>query len=315
VNTNELKSIIEEVLAGMNAGDAPAAEAPAAEAPAADAPLEEVAEADGAKWTAKPCPYGIEDGELEQLTDIDVRTLYLVENPYDKESYAELKYNAPCRLAIGKAGARYKTMPQLMFRADHAAAQDACFSEVDQDYVDNELKLFTVQTQCDSKDTYLTRPDLGRKLSDEAVATIKEKCEMNPQVQVYVSDGLSSSAIRANAKDCLDAIMQGLKSKGVKVGTPFFVKYGRVGVMDQVSEITGAEATCVLIGERPGLITANSMSAYMGYKCEVGMNESRRTLLSNIHAAGTNPAEGGAHVADVLKIMLDKKVSGVDLKL
>ena len=157
MNTNELKSIIEEVLAGMNAGEAPAAEAPA-EAPAAEeAPAE-----DGAKWTAKPCPYGIEDGELEELTKIDVRTLYLVENPYDKESYAELKYAAPCRLAIGKAGARYKTMPQLMFRADHAAAQDACFSEVDQDYVDNELKLFTVQTQCDCKDTYLTRPDLGR---------------------------------------------------------------------------------------------------------------------------------------------------------
>ena len=310
MNTNELKSIIEEVLAGMNAGEAPAAEAPA-EAPAAEeAPAE-----DGAKWTAHPCPYGIEDGELEELTKIDVRTLYLVENPYDKESYAELKYAAPCRLAIGKAGARYKTMPQLMFRADHAAAQDACFSEVDQDYVDNELKLFTVQTQCDCKDTYLTRPDLGRKLSDEAVATIKEKCTMNPQAQIYVSDGLSSSAIKANAKDCLEAIIQGLKSKGVTVGTPFFVKYGRVAVMDQVSEIVGSDVTCVLIGERPGLITANSMSAYMGYKCTVGMNESRRTLISNIHAAGTLPVEGGAHVAEILKIMLDKKVSGVDLKL
>jgi ethanolamine ammonia-lyase small subunit len=312
VNTNELKSIIEEVLAGMNAGEAPAAEAPAEE-PAAEAA--EAPEEDGAKWVAKPCPYGIEDGELEELTKIDVRTLYLVENPYDKESYAELKYAAPCRLAIGKAGARYKTMPQLMFRADHAAAQDACFSEVDQDYVDNELKLFTVQTQCDCKDTYLTRPDLGRKLNDEAVKTIKEKCQMNPQAQIYVSDGLSSSAIKANAKDCLEAIIQGLKSKGVSVGTPFFVKYGRVAVMDQVSEIVGSDVTCVLIGERPGLITANSMSAYMGYKCTVGMNESRRTLISNIHAAGTNPAEGGAHVAEILKIMLDKKVSGVDLKL
>ena len=162
---------------------------------------------------------------------------------------------------------------------------------------------------------HLTRPDLGRKLSDEAVATIKEKCQMNPQAQIYVSDGLSSSAIKANAKDCLEAILQGLKSKGITAGTPFFVKYGRVGVMDQVSEIVGSDVTCVLIGERPGLITANSMSAYMGYKCTVGMNESRRTLISNIHSAGTNPAEGGAHVAEILKIMLDKKVSGVDLKL
>lgn len=313
MNTEELKSIIEDVLAGMNAETA----APAAEAPA-EAPAEEAADGytpvgDGPKWVQKDIP--VEDGELEDICDIDVRELYLVENPYDGEAFKDLKLKAPCRIGIGKAGARYKTLPQLMFRADHAAAQDACFKEVDQDYVDNELKLFTVQTQCRDKDEYLTRPDLGRKLTDEAVATIKEKCVMNPQAEVYVSDGLSSSAIKANAKDCLNAIIQGLEAKGVKVGTPFFVKYGRVGVMDQVSEITGAEVTCVLIGERPGLITANSMSAYMGYKCTVGMPESRRTLISNIHEKGTNPVEAGAHVAEILKIMLDKKISGTELKL
>jgi ethanolamine ammonia-lyase small subunit len=306
VNTEELKSIIEDVLSGMNADTAAApAEAPAAE----EAP----ATGEGPKFVSKDIP--VESGELEDICDIDVRTLYIVENPVDKTGFAELKAKAPCRLGIGKCGARYNTLPQLMFRADHAAAQDACFNEVDQDYIDNELKLFTVQTQCNNKDEYLTRPDLGRKLNDEGVKTIKEKCVMNPQAQIYVSDGLSSSAIKANAKDCMNAIIQGLQAKGIKVGTPFFVKYGRVGVMDQVSELTGAEVTCVLIGERPGLITANSMSAYMGYKCTVGMPESRRTLISNIHDKGTNAAEAGAHVAEILQIMLDKKISGTELKL
>jgi ethanolamine ammonia-lyase small subunit len=306
VNTEELKSIIEDVLSGMNADTAAApAEAPAAE----EAP----ATGEGPKFVAKDIP--VESGELEDICNIDVRQLYIVENPVDKAGFAELKAKAPCRLGIGKCGARYNTLPQLMFRADHAAAQDACFNEVDQDYVDNELKLFTVQTQCNNKDEYLTRPDLGRKLNDEGVKTIKEKCVMNPQAQIYVSDGLSSSAIKANAKDCMNAIIQGLQAKGIKVGTPFFVKYGRVGVMDQVSEITGADVTCVLIGERPGLITANSMSAYMGYKCTVGMPESRRTLISNIHDKGTNAAEAGAHVAEILQIMLEKKISGTELKL
>ncbi|MDD4509275.1 MAG: ethanolamine ammonia-lyase light chain EutC, partial [Eubacteriaceae bacterium] len=97
--------------------------------------------------------------------------------------------------------------------------------------------------------------------------------------------------------------------------TPFFVKYGRVGVMDQISEITGADVTCVLIGERPGLITAQSMSAYMAYHATVGMPEARRNVLSNIHQAGTNPAEAGAHIADVLMKMLTEKKSGTDLKL
>ena len=177
------------------------------------------------------------------------------------------------------------------------------------------MGLFTVQTKCDCKDTYLTRPDLGRVLSDEAVATIKEKCKKNPKVQIYVSDGLSSAAIAANVGDVLPAIEQGLKSYGIDYGTPFFLKYGRVGAMDQVSEITGAEVTCVLIGERPGLITAESMSAYMTYGGSIGIPEASRTVVSNIHRGGTNPTEAGAFIAELCLRMLREKASGLDLKV
>ncbi|MBS6195924.1 MAG: ethanolamine ammonia-lyase subunit EutC [Clostridiales bacterium] len=256
----------------------------------------------------------IEEGCLDDITQVDIRTQYLVKNPVNGEAYYDLKQYAPCRLGIGKAGARYNTDPSLQFRAAHSAAQDAVFSDVDQEFVDK-MGLFSVQTQCESKDVYLTRPDLGRKLNDEAVKTIKEKCKMNPSVQIYVSDGLSSAAIAANVGDVLPAIEQGLKSSGIDYGTPFFVKYGRVGAMDQISEITGADVTCVLIGERPGLITATSMSAYIAYKATVGMPEARRTVVSNIHKSGTNPAEAGAHIADIIKKILDNKASGTDLKL
>ena len=255
-----------------------------------------------------------EAGCLPDITEIDIRKQYLVKNPENGEEYAELKMNAPCRLGIGKAGARYNTLPQLEFRAAHSAAQDAVFNDVDAEFVEK-MGLWTVQTQCDSKDTYLTRPDLGRKLSPEAVETIKAKCKKNPTVQTYVADGLSSAAVAANIGDLLPAILQGLESYKIDVGTPFFVKYGRVGVMDEISELTGATVTCTLIGERPGLITAESMSAYIAYKATVGMPEARRTVVSNIHRAGTIPAEAGAHIAEIIKIMLDKKASGTDLKL
>ena len=99
------------------------------------------------------------------------------------------------------------------------------------------------------------------------------------------------------------------------VNTPFFVKYGRVGVMDEISELLDADVTCTLIGERPGLITAESMSAYIAYKATVGMPEARRTVVSNIHKNGTIPSEAGAHIAEIIKIMLEKKCSGTDLKL
>ena len=118
----------------------------------------------------------------------------------------------------------------------------------------------------------------------------------------------------ASGTDILSSL-NGLESYKIDVGTPFFVKYGRVGVMDEISELTGATVTCTLIGERPGLITAESMSAYIAYKATVGMPEARRTVVSNIHRAGTIPAEAGAHIAEIIKIMLDKKASGTDLKL
>ena len=298
MNEKDLRTIIEQVLTEMNAGAAgSAAAAPAACAKAAGQAS------------------NVEDGCIPDITEVDIRTQYLVENPEHGEEYAELKANAPCRLGIGKAGARYKTDPMLQFRAAHSAAQDAVFNDVDHDFVEKQMGLFIVQTQCGNKDVYLTRPDLGRKLSPEAVATLKEKCKKSPTVQIYVADGLSSAAVAANVADLLPAIMQGLQSYKIDVGTPFFVKYGRVGVMDEISELTGAEVTCTLIGERPGLITAESMSAYIAYKATVGMPEARRTVVSNIHKAGTIPAEAGAHIADIIKIMLEKKASGTDLKL
>ena len=211
-----------------------------------------------------------EAGCLPDITEIDIREQYLVEQPEHGEAYADLKRNAPCRLGIGKAGARYKTLPQLEFRAAHSAAQDAVFSDVDEAFIASQ-GVFLVQSQCDSKDTYLTRPDLGRRLSKAAADTIRERCRAHPTVQIYVSDGLSSAAVSANIPDLLPALLQGLQNYKIDVGTPFFVRYGRVGVMDEVSELLGAEVTCVLIGERPGLITAESMSAYIAYRATVGM--------------------------------------------
>lgn len=296
VNDNDLRNIIEQVLKEMNLSDSNSAE---------------IMKATLDKFETATI---VENGCIPDITEVDIRTQYLVENPVNRDAYYDLKQFAPCRLGIGKAGARYKTDPSLQFRAAHSAAQDAVFSDVDQGFIDK-MGFFTVQTQCESKDTYLTRPDLGRKLSEEGVKLVLEKCRKNPTVQIYVSDGLSSAAVAANVADVLPGIVQGLKSYGIDVGTTFFCKYGRVGAMDHISELTGATVTCVLIGERPGLITAESMSAYIAYKGTVGMPEARRTVVSNIHKEGTIPAEAGAHISEIIKTILDHKASGTDLKL
>lgn len=252
--------------------------------------------------------------DVLDITKIDLREVIDIKNPKNKEELLKYKRKTPARIGIGRAGTRYTTSTMLRFRADHASAQDAVFTDVSEEVL-KENNLFSVQTKCNSKDEYITRPDLGRRLSEDAIKTLKERCKQNPIVQVYVSDGLSSTAVEANTKDILPALLNGLKSYGIDAGTPFFLKYGRVGASDDVAEVLGATVTCVLIGERPGLATAESMSAYITYKGYVGIPEAKRTVVSNIHSKGTPAIEAGAHIAHIIKKILDAKASGQDLKL
>ncbi|EGT3616318.1 ethanolamine ammonia-lyase subunit EutC [Clostridium perfringens] len=253
------------------------------------------------------------DEFIPDITEIDIKKQLLVDDPADREAYLAMKAKTPARLGSGRAGARYKTITALRVRADHAAAQDSVFSDVSEEFI-KKNNLIPVKTMCTDKDEYVTRPDLGRKFSPETIQVIKEKCAKNPKVQIMVGDGLSSAAIEANLEDILPSIEQGLKMYGLEVGPILFVKYCRVPSMDAVGEATGADVVCLLVGERPGLVTAESMSAYIAYKPKIGMPEAKRTVISNIHKGGTTAVEAGAHIAELIKTMLDKKASGIDLK-
>ncbi|EQJ20568.1 ethanolamine ammonia-lyase light chain family protein [Clostridioides difficile P11] len=250
---------------------------------------------------------------IDDITEVDIRKQLLVKNPKDAEAYLDMKAKTPARLGIGRAGTRYKTETVLRFRADHAAAQDAVFSYVDEEFI-KENNMFAVETLCKDKDEYLTRPDLGRKFSPETINNIKSKFGTNQKVLILVGDGLSSAAIEANLKDCVPAIKQGLKMYGIDSSEILFVKHCRVGAMGHLGEELGCEVICMLVGERPGLVTAESMSAYIAYKPYIGMAEAKRTVISNIHKGGTTAVEAGAHIAELIKTMLDKKASGIDLK-
>ena len=255
-----------------------------------------------------------EDGFVPDVTALDLRKLYLVEDAADGEKFRRMKEKTPARLGCGKAGPRYKTLTSLRFRADHAAAQDAVFSQVPEDFAQKN-GLVPVVTKCRDKDEYLTRPDLGRCFDAENQKKIKDAVASPPRVQIVVGDGLSSAAIMANAMDCMKTIQDGLKIKGISCGAPIFVRYCRVGAGDAVGDVTGCELVCVLVGERPGLVTDKSMSVYLTYKPHTGVSESSRTVVSNIHAQGTPAVEAGAYVAELIEKILAKQVSGVGLHL
>ena len=255
---------------------------------------------------------GEKEDDRNDLAKVDLQRYLQVPQPNNKELYAEMKLATPARIGVWRCGPRPLTNTWLRFRADHAVAQDSVMGMVPGEFAAR-FNMIPVTTMCTTKDEYLTRPDLGRKLDAESLSLIRQKCKKSPRLQVIVADGLSSKAVEANIPNLLPAMLQGLEGMGIDVGTPIFVQYARVAVMDVIGEELKPEAAIVLIGERPGLGTAESMSAYMGYNPRVGMVESERTVVSNIHKGGIPAAEAGAHLATMLKKILDAKASGVNM--
>jgi len=244
------------------------------------------------------------------------RTTPRVKNPKDADGLRALMASTTARIGVGRAGPRYSTAELLLFQGDHAVTQDALYRDVDQKLLD-EFKLFTVQTKVTGgKQEYLLRPDLGRLLNDDAKRLINEKCQKNVNIQLVVGDGLSAAAVEANLRQIFPVIKQGAQTANLTFGTPFFIKYARVGVMNDVGELIKPDVVILLIGERPGLGRAESMSAYMGYKPKYGDTDADRDVVCNIFEnGGTNPLEGGAFVVQIAQKMRKNQASGVKLKM
>lgn len=281
MNREELKTLVAELLEGRSAAQA-----------ASD-------------------PGQPEDVPLPDITKEPLRTQYCVPNAHNAAAFRALLEKTPARLGLGRAGARYKTASMLRFRADHAAARDSVLSQVPEEFAE-EQGLIPLQTRCRDKEEYLTRPDLGRRFDEAAQADIRRVCT-GQRVVLVIGDGLSSAAVTANAPDCAAAIRQGLAACGIETGPGLFVRYCRVGASDHIGELSGCEVVCMLVGERPGLATSRSMSAYLTYRPHLGTSESDRSVVSNIHEQGISPVEAGAHIASLIERMLREKASGVAL--
>lgn len=238
-----------------------------------------------------------------------------VKNPHDAEGLRNLMSTTRARIGVGRAGPRPQTKSLLLFQSDHGATQDAIYSEVSKEVL-AKFNLFTVQTQVEDRNQYLMRPDLGRRLSEEAKKVIAERCVKQPRVQIAVGDGLSAAAINNNLHLVYPIVEQGMTSAGISLGTPLFIKFARVGVMNDVNDIIGADMVVLLIGERPGLGIADAMSVYMGWQPTAGKSDAERDVICMITMhSGTNPLEGGAYIVEMIKKTLQYQASGVKLKL
>jgi ethanolamine ammonia-lyase small subunit len=307
----QLNAIIEAVVKELTAAKigTPPASGEAAPAPKASTPV-------AAPTSNLQSPISNLNIDLPDPTLPEHRYKPRVKNPKDAEAVKALIASTTSRIGVGRAGPHYNTFSLLLFQGDHAITQDALMRDVDQKLLDD-LGLFTVQTNIKGgKQEYLLRPDLGRQLSDEAKKVIGEKCAKSPNIQLVVGDGLSAAAVEANAREMFPVIMQGAKSAGLSVGTPFFIKYCRVGVLNDIGDLLKPDVVILLIGERPGLGRAESLSAYMAYRPKGGDTDADRDVVCNIfNNGGTNPLEGAAFTIQIAQKMMKHQASGVKLKL
>ena len=196
--------------------------------------------------------HGKVSSDEDMIPDIrqDDYRLYLgIENPANAAEFLRIKKKTDARMGLGRSGPRYKTSAYLRMLVDHAGAYDAALSEAPEDLAE-ENGMFMTQTRCIDKDEYLSRPDLGRLFTDEMKKKIADNCKKNADVQIILSEGLSSTAMAYNTNDLFASLMQGLKIEGLSAGTPIYVKYARVPSMDVITEILDPKVTIMLIGER-----------------------------------------------------------------
>lgn len=223
----------------------------------------------------------------------------------------------PARLYLGRAGTSYPTSALLALRADHAAARDAVRAPLPADLdlgADLGERAVSARSAAASLQEYLRRPDLGRRLSDESRRTLAAQCLPAPDVQFVIGDGLSSAAVRVQVPQLLPDLVERCEARGLSVGTPIVVRHCRVGIMNDIGETLSPEVVVLLIGERPGLATAESLSAYLAHRPRQGHTDAERNLISNIHDAGVTIPDAVARVLAFIEALMQQGRSGVDVK-
>jgi ethanolamine ammonia-lyase small subunit len=217
-------------------------------------------------------------------------------------------------LGIGHVGTRYATDVVLQFQAELAVAHAAVGAELPARWAEDN-GFVGVTTRVTSHREFLLRPDLGRRLSDESLATVRSQCSKGADVQLIVADGLSAVACAATGKQLHDAVAQACAARGLRVGTPVAAQFARVWLEDEIGQETGAKVAMILLGERPGLGTGDGLSAYVVYGPKVGNTDGDRNMMSNIHARGTPPEEAAQRLASLAAAMIEQRCSGVTLDL
>jgi ethanolamine ammonia-lyase small subunit len=236
----------------------------------------------------------------------------VVENPWQS-----LRRFTDARIALGRAGVSQPTEAQLAFQLAHARARDAVHAALDVARLTEALEAglgvscLRLHSAAADRHVYLQRPDLGRRLDAASRAALTAG---DHDLAIVVADGLSALAIEQNALPFLQALLPRLALDGWSLAPLCIVEQGRVAVGDEVGEVLGARAVLVLIGERPGLSSPDSMGLYFTWAPRVGLTDESRNCISNVRPAGLGYAEAATRLHYLLAEARRRGLSGVQLK-
>lgn len=235
-------------------------------------------------------------------------------NPWE-----QLRQHTQARIALGRAGTSLPTQPHLAFQSAHARARNAVHHPLDVDKLSKELArrgwtTLTLHSAASSRAEYLQRPDLGRRLSDASLQTAGQAARHDHDIAIAIVDGLSACAIETNALPFLDRLMPQLQSDGYTLTPLSVVEQGRVAIGDDIAAALGARLVIVLIGERPGLSSPDSMGIYMTWGARRGMNDAQRNCISNIRPAGLGYDDALHKLCYLVREAFARQLSGVSLK-
>lgn len=225
----------------------------------------------------------------------------------------------PARVLLGRAGSSYRTSTMLQLRADHAAARDALHEQLDlaeepMASLVTRFGIFEVASSAGSFAEHLARPDLGRRLPAAAIERITTLCPSPVDVQFVLGDGLSSAAVRTQVPALLPLLVDTATERGLSVGQTFFVRNCRVGALNDIGAAIDAEVVVLLVGERPGLATGESLSAYLAWRPRPGDTDERRNLISNIHDGGVLPGVAATRILALVELLRLHGRSGFEIR-
>lgn len=235
------------------------------------------------------------------------------------DNWLFLKQFTKARIALGRNGVSLPTKETLNFSLSHAQARDAVHQPFNSDKIQDELhtmglSTLTVHSCVKDREEYLRRPDLGRKLDQESIKKLEEAYQNPSDLIIIIGDGLSSYAVDRQAVSVIRSLLPYLKKLNIQLGPVILAHQARVALGDQIGSILHAKSIAMLIGERPGLSSADSLGIYMTWQPDNTRNDADRNCISNVRPEGLKHDLAAFKLAWLLKQSFIKQISGVRLK-